>query len=1379
MEEYKNKSAEISPFSAPYSILIAWVVLAFTFVITAMTAYYVRIQVKKDAEREFRLECMDVHTRISSRLHSHALVLRSGSALFEASDSVTRLDWKLFFDGLAINRNLPGIQGIGYSVIIPKNQLGKHILRIRYEGFPDYQVRPEGNRNIYTSIVFLEPLKGRNLRAFGYDMYSEKVRRKAMELSRDSNVVMLSGKVQLVQETNMNIQAGTLMYAPVYKRGMPINTVKERRAAIIGWVYCPYRMDDLLKGILGNRYQEISKRIRLRVYDDKPANQETLLFDSQQVSEKQESGTSITNQMNLVFNGKCWYMTFTNSTDPRLQFLNNQVVVVLIIGLAFGILLFLLTLSLLNTRYRVKLAGRLSTELRESLDKQVALFKAIPDAIFIYDQETGKIEEINNKATEQYGFSASEFVRLLNTDLSENPVKVNQITEEQDHDIETSFHLKKNGTVFPVEINSRSFLLNGIQKTISVARDITERKKTEDALLESENRFRHAFDYAAAGICMVSVDGRFLRANEVFRQLLGYSEEELSFMHFNDITHPDDLQIGLDHLEMLTSGKTQRASFSKRYLSKTNRIIWGYLSISLVRDNMDKPKFFITHIIDQTQSKQSEEDLRRSEERLRMILDSLPVAVYVSPVSPEVDTTSITGNIESMTGYSSAEFIAEPDFWRSRLHPDDRERVIDSFRNAASTGKHLIEYRWLTRDGSYKWFLDRSVIRQSETGMEFLGVIIDITGSKEAEETLRESEEQYRTFINSTSDIVFLKDEELNYRILNEKQAELFGLSKSEIIGKSDDELMTPESAASCKASDMNVLKSNQLNISVESYGKRYFETRKFPVKLKNGNTGVGAYIRDITESKRTELIKEIQYVIANTMVSAMSLADLLEIVRKELSKLMDTTNFALAFENSKTGMLHAIYEKDEKEPLTEWPSGNSLTGYLIKQNRPLLLRRNEITALAGEGTITLTGSVAEAWLGIPLQIDKNKSAAIVVQSYSNPDAYDNSSIEMLEVVALLLGVFIAKKQEEEKAIKLLLAIEQSPVSVIITDKKGIIEYINPKTELMSGYQAEELVEKNVQLLGASGQSFESNKSLWEAISTGKEWKGEFRNQKKDGELYWDSATVSPIFDDKGGIINFLAIQEDITEKKRLLEALIEAKEKAEASDRLKTAFINNISHEIRTPLNGILGFSQFLIDPDIGLDDKQEYIELLNQSSDRLIETISGFIDISLIVSDTLEVRKSRFTLKDITEDIIDTFYEQCRSRELEFKLDMPGKKEDIVFDSDVVLLRKVIVQLMNNAIKFTQTGSVSLGFRGENKTPEFYVKDTGIGIDRDSLDEIFKSFTQTERYTDRKYQGTGLGLAIVKGIIEKMGGKLRVESEKGIGSTFSFTLPDNDLIS
>jgi len=1365
--------------SPPFNVWIAWVVLASTLIFTAIASYYVQIQVRNDAKTEFIFECRDIHTRIDSRLHSHAMLLRSGAAFFEASDTITRLDWKLFIDGQLIDRNLPGIQGIGYSAIIPKSQLARHILDIRYEGYPDYQVKPEGERDTYTSIVFLEPMKGRNLRAIGYDMFSEKVRRKAMEISRDSNLAMLSGKVMLVQETNLDIQAGTLMYVPVYMRGMPTTNVNERRAAIRGWVYSPYRMEDLLKGILGNRYAEISRTIRLKVYDDRSERPETLLFDSHHDSKFAGDNRALSNRLVLTFNRKDWYLNFTNSSDPRLSFFNHDVVLVLIIGVFISFLLFLLTLSYLKTRSRVRLISRLSLGLKESYEKQVALFKSIPDAVFIFDQATGKIEEYNNMALEQYGYSSSGILRLTDSDLKARPHLNGKTPENPEQQIPVDLHRKSDGKVFPVEINSKSFEVNGIKKIISVARDITERKKTEDALIESEKRFHHAFEYAAAGICMVGTDGIFIKINDAFVQLLGYQEKELLKMHFNDITHPDDFSIGLDQLKSLIEGKTVQTSFSKRYISKSGQVIWGYLSVSLVRDNSNAPRFFITHIIDQTQSKLAEEELRRSEENIRMILDSLPVAVYVAPVGPEIDTTAITGNIEALSGYSSAEYLAENDFWRSRLHPEDKERVLEGFRRAPANGNHLVEYRWLTKDGTYKWFLDRSVIRQTGLVKEFLGVVIDITVRKAAEQTIKESEEQYSTFINSTSDIVFLKDDELKYRILNQKQADLFGLPGSEIIGKSDEQLMNPESAASCKESDMKVLKENQLTINIEPFGNRIFETRKFPVRLRNGNTGVGAYIRDITESKRTALIKEIQFVIANAMISASGLGELFEVVREELKKLMDTTNFFVAFLNEKTGMLQTIYEKDEKGLIAEWPAEDSLTGYMIRQNKPLLINRKEISKLTDEGTIRIIGTPAEAWLGVPLQITGDKAGAIVIQNYINPDAYDKSSLEVLVLIALQLGVFIAKKQVEENAMKLLQAIEQSPVSVIITDKNGIIEYVNPKTESMSGYHAEDLVEKNVELLGYKAYANEVNKSLWETISTGKEWKGEFLNQKKDGELYWDSATVSPIYDDKGRIANYLAILEDITEKKKLLEALIEAKEKAEAGDRLKTAFINNISHEIRTPLNGILGFSQFLIDPDIELSDKEEYIELLNVSSDRLVNTISGFIDISLIVSDTLVVRRSPFTMKNITEDIFETFREQCKSKHLEFKLEIPANPGDIKFDSDVVLIRKAIVHLMNNALKFTQTGSVCLGFRIEDKIPLFYVRDTGIGIDQESQAEIFKSFTQTENYTNREYQGTGLGLAIVKGIVEKMGGKLWVESQKGIGSTFFFTLSDNDLIS
>ena len=163
----------------------------------------------------------------------------------------SREEWQAFVGRLAADRQLEGIQGLGFSKWIPREELAQHIEQVRAEGFPEYTIRPEGERDVYSSIIYLEPFEGRNLRAFGYDMYSEPVRRAAMERARDENTAALSGKVTLVQETNKDVQAGTLMYVPVYKKGMPIDSVEERQAAFEGWVYSPYRMNDLLSNVLG------------------------------------------------------------------------------------------------------------------------------------------------------------------------------------------------------------------------------------------------------------------------------------------------------------------------------------------------------------------------------------------------------------------------------------------------------------------------------------------------------------------------------------------------------------------------------------------------------------------------------------------------------------------------------------------------------------------------------------------------------------------------------------------------------------------------------------------------------------------------------------------------------------------------------------------------------------------------------------------------------------------------------------------------------------------------------------------------------------------------------------------------------------------------
>ena len=254
-------------------------ILIIGIVLTIAAAIYTKKESETVAKHEFALVCNEIRTKITTRLYSHAQLLRSGSAFFAGSDAVTRNDWKIFVENSRLNKNIPGIQGVGFSVIIKKELLQQHIQQIIKEGFPDYTVRPAGDREIYTSIIYLEPFADRNLRAFGYDMYSEPARRKAMEQARDHDAAALSGKVILVQETDIDVQAGTLMYVPVYRNGLPINSIEERQAAIIGWVYSPFRMVDMMKGILGSRDLNDNNKIHLQVYDNDSISQNSLLFE--------------------------------------------------------------------------------------------------------------------------------------------------------------------------------------------------------------------------------------------------------------------------------------------------------------------------------------------------------------------------------------------------------------------------------------------------------------------------------------------------------------------------------------------------------------------------------------------------------------------------------------------------------------------------------------------------------------------------------------------------------------------------------------------------------------------------------------------------------------------------------------------------------------------------------------------------------------------------------------------------------------------------------------------------------------------------------------------------------------------------------------------
>ena len=371
----------------------ALLLLAAGLVVTVIAVRYTQRNVLAAARIEFEFAGHEISAKVKERLHEHEQILRNGVAFFVASESVTRAGWRAFVQHLQMDQQLPGIQGMGYAMLIPPERLAQHLQEIRQEGFAGYRVWPEGRRAVYTAIIYLEPFTNRNLRAFGYDMFSETVRRKAMERARDDNAAALTDKVKLVQETTTDVQAGTLMFVPVYHPGLPISTVGERRTALQGWVYSPYRMNDLIRGILGEWGLLKGKRIRLQTFDGEKPSADGLLYDSGSADKSQPDPAAVfTLQTQITYAGSRWTLLFTQSTTPAIVSGHNQVWGVAASGTCLSLLLASLVHSLRNTRYNARrLALRLTADLQRTTERLALATEAGGVGIWDYEVATNTL----------------------------------------------------------------------------------------------------------------------------------------------------------------------------------------------------------------------------------------------------------------------------------------------------------------------------------------------------------------------------------------------------------------------------------------------------------------------------------------------------------------------------------------------------------------------------------------------------------------------------------------------------------------------------------------------------------------------------------------------------------------------------------------------------------------------------------------------------------------------------------------------------------------------------------------------------------------------------------------------------------------------------
>lgn len=338
---------------------IAWLVLAFTLLGQLLILQQLRANSDRGAEQQFELLVGKVTNAIEQRLIDHEQILFGAAGLFAASGEVSRAQWRAYVERQQLADRYPGIQGVGFSKVVRASEREAHEQSIRAEGFTDYRIQPEGERPVYMPIVYLEPFNDRNRAAFGYDMYAEPVRHQAMRQAASTGKSRISGKVVLRQETHGKVQAGVLIYVPLYHPAMPLETAEQRMDALLGFAYSPYRMDDLMEGILGAADLNLS----LRIYSGPTQQAEQLLFASK---EHAPGDAAHSQDVQLNIYGGTWTLHMESLPAFEAGFSANEGLVA-ILGAGISLLLFFLISSLAFRQRRAEiLAGQMTERIREN-----------------------------------------------------------------------------------------------------------------------------------------------------------------------------------------------------------------------------------------------------------------------------------------------------------------------------------------------------------------------------------------------------------------------------------------------------------------------------------------------------------------------------------------------------------------------------------------------------------------------------------------------------------------------------------------------------------------------------------------------------------------------------------------------------------------------------------------------------------------------------------------------------------------------------------------------------------------------------------------------------------------------------------------------------
>jgi PAS domain S-box-containing protein len=857
-----------------------------------------------------------------------------------------------------------------------------------------------------------------------------------------------------------------------------------------------------------------------------------------------------------------------------------------------------------------------------------------------------------------------------------------------------------------VGFTDKRFMVNAFQgddnQLTVVLFELSCQKLPEEPDLLKHGQWQAFWNNDLLGVMIADRNGHYVDVIDEACRVSGFSRDELKGMNLFSMIDPEQEKDARFHFEQI--GKNGRAYGEVAYFTKSGEKRWSNVVGTKLSED-----YFIAFHEDITQRKRVEQELRKTEQRLRLANKATNDVIWDWDATTDLQQWNESGTLV----FGWTEIVERPvsaAWWIDRVHPDDMQRVDESFFAVVENPQSDFwkdEYRFLKADGTYAYVLDRGYVLRGRDGkaLRMVGAMLDITASKKAGEELKASEKKYqelstllRLLADNMPDMIWAKNLKKDYIFANKALCHdlLNAVDTEEPLGKNDiyfanrERHSKPENpewhtfGEICRDSDsitIEEMKPMQFDEFGNVRGKFLFlDVHKAPLYDDKGQLiGVVGSARDVTAAKE-EMTKS--KALAESLKHQTMLRELLmEIssgfINIPLGKVNESVNDAL-------GKMACFVDADRAYTFDyDWENDVC----------------NNIYEWCAEGTNPQLNQLQGLPLGmIPWWIDLHKKGEPVIIN-------DVLSLDTLDGARQIL---------EPQDIKSLLSVPMM---------------------------------NNSQCVGFIGFDYvRKNHTITEA------------------ELHL--------------LKIFAQLLTNVKLRKEMVEQFVAAKAKAEESDRLKTHFMNNISHEIRTPLNSIMGFGDLIMDEKLPPEKKRYYHQILQKSSQRLQQTITDIMDIAQLKSGSLRITPGIMDIRRVLTRLTDGIRYTCSGKNILVSHEFPPDNGTTIVKADEEMFSKTLQHLLDNAVKFTPLGRITVGFRRHEGLVECFVKDTGQGISADKLEAVFEPFTQEDVLSTRGHEGSGLGLAIARGLAQLQGGHLWAESKKGEGSTFFFTIPADEAI-